>query len=73
MIMNDKPKNKEKKIEDENGCFCNDGYHLDDDGNSRCIHCDRMIGTPQSRYWQTHDRKTMSAKDWEKYREIDWS
>ena len=62
-----------KEIEDENGCFCNDGTHLDDYNNDRCVHCDRIVGTLHSRYWDTHDPETMSSEDWELYNEIDWS
>lgn len=62
-----------KKTEDENGCFCNDGTRLDDSGNDRCVHCDRIVGTPHSRYWDKHDPDTMSGEDWDIYNEIDWS
>jgi hypothetical protein len=62
-----------KEIEDENGCFCNGITYLDNSGNTRCIHCDRILATPHSRYWATHDPDTMSSEDWEIYNEIDWS
>lgn len=62
-----------KETEDENGCFCNDGTYYDDDGNDRCVHCSKVIGTPFSRFWDSNDPDTMSDEDWKNYNEIDWS
>lgn len=54
-------------------CPCNNGFSIDDEGKSRCVDCDRIIGTPLSRFWDRNDPDKMSDEDWEIYREIDFS